>query len=118
MSDTVFRDRSGTQWRVQMTISIAETLRRHFQIDWINKPGESVNDPQSIWQTLWEMVRDQANGMGIGEDEFDARIASDDVVRLASRAVLEALSDFFHQIRRPGIARMMKTTAKHWTDGN
>lgn len=115
-----FNDRFGHPWNLSLDFGKLRMIKREIGVDLLR----AVDDPESLARlgddvealvnTIWLLIRDQASALP-GEDrltdeEFAGR-CDGQTIDEATRALLEALVDFFPRSRRPILTKLIERSA-------
>lgn len=106
-----FRDNTGQEWSVEVTVATARRLRSRgvdvlkvVEADGVfAKLGE---DPSEACSILFEVVRPQAERLKVSEEDFLNRIGGDSL-HAATVAMIGAIVDFFPNPAVRGALRRM-----------
>lgn len=112
-----FYDREQTAWIIVLDFGLLRRIKRELSVDLLRV----VDDPQSLEQlgenietlvnVVWLCVETQAEKMNLTDEDFGSRLDGE-AIDQATRALLEALVDFFPSNRRPILRKLIeKTTA-------
>ena len=121
-----FKDKANNTWKIDLNVGTVirvkqESDGRFNLFDPASKPGgdcgerelcsvlyaEQLTDFGTIWEVLYYLVRPQLAGTFETSAEFGEAMAGECLVS-AQRALLEEWRDFFHQLQRPDLAKMLE----------
>jgi len=119
----VFKDQTGREWTV--TVNVWEAKRAGDLLG-VNILQLASGDPPLlvrlytdfifIVDVLWAFCKPQADAKGITEQQFAEAMMGDGLAN-AHGALMEELTDFFRQNRRPEMVAMLTTQAKIAAEG-
>jgi len=94
-----FNDEHGREWIVRVSLRTVQRVRADADVDLLGAmDGETflhlANDPEKMMHVLWVVVEDQARERDVTPEAF-AELLLGDVLRNATTAFVEAVSDFF-----------------------
>lgn len=100
-----FKDTAGNAWSITLNIDITRKIKNALGVDLL----KSMDDPkvlqrlgddiETLVNTLWLCVSEQAATRSIDEGAF-CKLLDGETIDQATRALLEALIDFFPESRR------------------
>jgi hypothetical protein len=121
-----FKDKANNTWKVELNVGTVIRVKQESggRFDLFNpasKPGgdcgerelcsvlyaEDLSDWGVIYEVLYYVVRPQLDGKYDSPLAFAEAMAGDCLVA-AQRALLEEWRDFFHQLQRPDLAKMLE----------
>lgn len=107
-----FRDTEGRPWDVHVTVATVARVRRLVGVDLLDIGSEefikSLNDPVSLANVLFAVCEPQALQRNISDEQFGESLAGD-VLNQASRALMEAIADFFpSETQRKALRRVLE----------
>lgn len=115
-----FNDTTGQTWAIAFDIGLMRHIKRTLGVDLlaaIEKPDslvELADDIEKLVNVVWLCVADQAAALSTGaitDEEFGRRLDGQSV-ESATRAMLEALADFFPPRKRAILHKIVeKATA-------
>jgi len=115
---STFIDSADREWRVRVTLSRAEFLRREESIDVLAIETlwpQVLSDPLVLGRTLWGLCHSQARERGVSREDFLDSITGETIDR-ARQALEEALADFFPPLKAKAakaiFAEMQRVVAK------
>lgn len=99
-----FKDTKGRQWELAVNVSAIRRVKALAQVDLLEVLGgrlidRLLNEPETLADVLFALVRDQAAAQSITSEDFGAGLAGD-AIDDATKALLEELADFFPSARR------------------
>lgn len=108
-----FRDNAGRTWTVQVNVHAIKQVRAVLGIDLyamiedgLRKLGELLSDPVALVDVLYVLCRDEADKLGVSDEDFGRAMAGEAIERAAD-AFVEAFTDFFPNPRvRAGIRKV------------
>lgn len=110
-----FADSAGRTWTVNLTVDAVRRVESARRLDLCQlHAGEPPlllrleQDAVLLFGVVWELIRPQADGLGVKEDQFYASIDAASIGRAAD-AFWSELADFF-QSWRPRLARLVQET--------
>ena len=114
-----FVDNSNRAWTVAVTVTGVKRVRAALGIDipslienGSEGLGKLLGDPVAIIDVIYVLCRDQAEKLGITDEQFGEAMAGD-AIQGACNAFLEAFADFFQEPRvRAGIRKMLVLSRK------
>lgn len=114
-----FTDADGRQWSVVLTMVEIKQVRAELEVDLLDVGTQElfarlVNDPVLIVDVLHVVLKQECAARNLDAYGF-ARGLRGDAVDDASRALLEALIDFFPKRRRAVLQAALKKT-DHWME--
>lgn len=114
---TAFSDNTGRAWEVVVTVATLKRVRSLAGVDLMdiadpdaNLIGRLAADPVLLVDSLFAVVKPQADARGVTDEEFGAALAGDAVAD-ATDAMLEAVVDFFpHAPSRSNLRAVLTKT--------
>lgn len=111
-----FKDGNGKEWIVSLDGPTIREVRKLVGIDLAATDGSAserlYNDPVVLVDSLWVVCRKQAGTAGVTSEQFGAALVGDPIDD-ATKALIEAINDFFPKRRREAMqaltARMTET---------
>jgi len=108
-----FKDNRNRTWAIELNVDAVKRVKGLLDVDLMTAPeGELVErlagDPVLLCDVIYAVCKPQAEGQGIGDEDFGKAMAGD-AIDAATTALLEELVDFFPTARR---AVLRKTLAK------
>lgn len=102
-----FTDRTGIEWKLEVNYSSAVRLKNEAdydvqQIFSKNDAGSLFSDLFKLGSVLWVLVAEQADKLGINQEQFAQRLDGD-ALEDASIAFMKAVIDFFPRARRSAL---------------
>lgn len=118
-----FRDTVGRSWNLALNVYAVKKVRDLLKVDLLDlgldagKPGEGllyrmIADPILLVDVLFVTCKDQADKIGVTDEQF-AQAMAGDVIDVATKAFLEELADFTPSPRDRSRAR--KVMEATWT---
>lgn len=119
-----FTDKTGKEWKLEMTVGVADQIRAKFGIDVLHPEkmddkgrtvffADLIDEPTNLFEVIGHMVDGQAPE-GMTDAEFRSGLSAD-VIRDATVAFYEELEYFFVVLGRPDRAQIMKTVRQNLT---
>lgn len=100
-----FRDNAGRVWTVSITVYAVKRVRAFLNLDLyglIDEKFEGLSkllaDPVSLVDVLYVLCRDEADKLGISDEDFGRAMAGD-AIESATEAFIGELIDFFPDAR-------------------
>lgn len=113
-----WRDSTGREWRFVCNVLTMSRVKKETGVDLSQaiKSGSTiiedvVSDVEVFFDVIKTLLRDQMDADGVTVEEFGAAINDEDVVADATRALIDALLDFFPPDRR---AALKKAFRRFW----
>jgi hypothetical protein len=92
-----FKDSENREWVLSINLATAEALEKiefHIESALDGSLFKELGDHRFLFKALWVLVEPQAQKKEVTREQFAAAIAGD-VLRLASDAMVGAITDFF-----------------------
>lgn len=115
----IFKDNAGRTWTLVIHVAAVKRVRALLGLDLYSLVDDRFQglakllaDPVSLVDVLYVLARDEAEKLGISDEDFGAALAGD-AIEAASTAFLEELVDFFPDPRvRAGLRKVIETSRK------
>jgi hypothetical protein len=104
-----FKDNAGRTWTVSVDVAAVKRARSLAGVDMLDLTGTMSRiekDPVLVCDTLWAIVKPQADHTGIDEESFFSSLAGD-CIEAAARALLAELVDFSPNHRERAALRVV-----------
>ncbi len=104
-----FKDNAGRTWTVSVDVAAVKRARSLAGVDMLDLTGTMSRiekDPVVVCDTLWAIVKPQADHAGIDEESFFSSLAGD-CIEAAARALLAELVDFSPNHRERAALRVV-----------
>lgn len=104
-----FKDNAGRTWTVSVDVAAVKRARSLAGVDMLDLTGTMSRierDPVVVCDTLWAIVKPQADHAGIDEESFFSSLAGD-CIEAAARAMLAELVDFSPNHRERAALRVV-----------
>lgn len=102
-----FRDCDGQEWLVKINVSQLRRVKASLGLDLVGlladglQPlGRLLGEPVELVNVLYLLCKEEADGRGVGDEQFGRRMAGD-ALGQAADAFVEELIHFFPESRRP-----------------
>lgn len=113
-----WRDSKNREWRFECNVYTMSRVKKETGVDLSQaiKAGSTViedviGDVSVFFDVVTTLLRDQMDADGVTPEDFGASINDEDVVADATRALIEAILDFFPMDRR---APLKKAFRRFW----
>jgi hypothetical protein len=118
-----FQDNAGRTWTIALNVWTLKRVRDLLAVDLLDLAGDETNpgsgllhrfiaDPILLVDVLYVACKDQADPLGVTDEQFGRAMAGD-AIDAATRAFLEELADFTPSPRDR--ARAKRVIAATWT---
>lgn len=117
MNKQHFEDKFGHLWKIDLTVGLLRDVKRKTGVDLLAALDDASSlrklsdDIETLVNVIWLLVEDQAEAFPgdkpLTDEEFGRRLNGQSVDD-ATRALLEALVDFFPQSRRPILQKIIE----------
>ena len=104
-----FKDNAGRTWTVSVDVAAVKRARSLAGVDMLDLTGTMSRiekDPVVVCDTLWAIVKPQADHAGVDEESFLSSLAGD-CIEAAARALLAELVDFSPNHRERAALRVV-----------
>lgn len=104
-----FKDNTGREWSVPVTVGTVKLVRDKLQLDILDIENGTVfkklvSDPILLCDVIFVLCGEQAKERGVSDEEFGRAMAGD-AIEQATDAFLEALADFFPNPKRQALKK-------------
>jgi len=115
----VFKDNAGRSWTIAIHVAAVKRVRGLLSLDLYSLLDERfaglaklLADPVDFVDVLYVLCKDDADRLGITDEDFGRAMAGDSIEH-ARNAFLEEYADFFPDPRvRAGLRKVMAASAK------
>lgn len=103
-----FKDNTGREWQIALSIGSAKRLKDTLQIDLLDAAGVQrlADSPYDVADTLYVLCQDEAAAAGISDQQFGARLAGDSIDE-ATDALMAEIVDFFPKRQREALKSLL-----------
>lgn len=108
-----FTDTQGTEWSVSLDFGMLKRIKKQLGVDLLKAMDDAnalnalAEDVETLVNTIWLCIAEQATEHNITDEVFGGRLDGT-VIDAATRALLEALVDFFPPSRRPILKKLIE----------
>lgn len=108
-----FTDTRGRRWRTDLNVAKVKAVKADAGVDLLDLdsglPTQLRENPVLLVDALWVVVRDQAEPMGVDDEDFGRGLGGD-ALDSATTALMQGLIDFFPSSRRPLLLKVLRKT--------
>jgi uncharacterized protein (DUF1778 family) len=119
-----FRDNSGREWQVSVTIGTMKRVRalcdvdlyKIIEVDKNGKPNAELlerlsTDPVLLVDVLYAVCKPEADKLGVSDFDFGEALTGD-TIEAAANALLDELVDFFPEAKRQVFQKVLQATRR------
>lgn len=111
-----FLDKEKNEWDLTLTVGTVKRVSRLTEIDLLDLTDKGYlaahhGDPMATGSIIWAIVLPQAEKRELSEDAF-CDLLTFEVCKEASEILVESLTDFFPESKRPAVAKLLATKQK------
>jgi len=110
-----FKDPNGKLWQVPVNVTTLKRVKSVLDIDLMGIVSQDstvlttlYEDPIEMVNVIYVLCKDQADEMGLSDEDFGQLFASGDLIEEAATSLIEGLTDFFPPRRRAILKKVIQ----------